>query len=69
MARLRTIDLAAVGTAEPEVPVADGFTYVVAMDAATASASDGVEGPQAELLAAAGAVVDSCIQSMGSPAS
>lgn len=58
--RLRSIDLRAVGTGPPKVPVADGFTYTVVSAAGTASAGDGDSGIRAELVSAAAAVLASC---------
>lgn len=60
--RLRGIDLAAVGSAASKPPIADGFSYTVTSAGVTASAGDGDdEGIRAELVAAAGAVVTSCL--------
>ncbi len=60
--RLRMIDLAAVGTAPPKSPIADGFNYSVSSASGSASAGDGDhEGRRAELVTAAAAVVASCL--------
>ncbi len=60
--RLRTIDLAAVGTAPPKSPIMDGFNYSVSSATGSASASDGDnQGLRAELLTAAAAVLASCM--------
>lgn len=60
--RLRAIDLAAVGSAPPKNPIADGFNYSVSSAGVTASASDGDnEGIRAEFVAAAAGVVSSCL--------
>ena len=62
LARLRAIDLAAVGTAPPKNPVADGFNYAVTSAGGSASAGDGDnEGIRAEFVAAAASVVTSCL--------
>ena len=71
LARLRAIDLAAVGSAPPKNPVADGFTYSVTSAGGSASAGDGDnEGIRAEFVAAASGVVTSCLANqsgVGSP--
>lgn len=60
--RLRMIDLAAVGTAPPKSPIADGFNYSVSSATGSGSASDGEQqGLRAELVAAAAVVLASCI--------
>jgi len=60
--RLRAIDLAAVGSAPPKSPIADGFAYSVSSAGGSASAGDGDnEGIRAEFVAAAAAVVTSCL--------
>lgn len=62
--RLRAIDLAAVGSAPSKSQIADGFTYSVSSATGSASAGDGDnEGPRAEFVAAAAAVVASCLAS------
>lgn len=69
--RLRAIDLAAVGSAPPKVPIADGFNYTVSSAGGSASAGEGDNvGVRAEFVAAAGAVVSSCLENAsgsGSP--
>ena len=61
--RLRAIDLAAVGTAPPKTPIADGFVYSVtsAGEAATAGEGDNT-GLRAEFVLAAAEVVTSCLE-------
>ena len=60
--RLRAIDLAAVGSGVSKSPIADGFTYSVTSASGSASAGDGDnEGIRAEFVAAASAVVTSCL--------
>lgn len=62
--RLRAIDLAAVGSGPSKSQIADGFTYSVSSATGSASAGDGDnEGPRAEFVAAAAAVVASCLAS------
>ena len=61
IAALRAIDLAAVGSGPPKVPIADGFTYVVRTSTGSASAGDGDAGIRAEFAAAAAAVIASCL--------
>jgi hypothetical protein len=62
LARLRAIDLTAVGSAPPKHPIADGFTYSVMSADGSASAGDGDnEGIRAEFVAAAAGVVTSCL--------
>ena len=64
LGRLRAIDLAAVGSGPPKVPIADGFNYSVVSATGSASAGDGdTLGVRAEFVAAAGAVVSSCLAS------
>lgn len=65
---LRAIDLAAVGSGPPKVPIADGFTYVVRVGTAIASAGDGDTGIRATFAAAAAAVIGSCLASASSSA-
>lgn len=64
---LRAIDLAAVGSGPPKVPIADGFTYVVRTATGSASAGDGDTGIRAALAAAAAAVIASCQASASFP--
>jgi hypothetical protein len=60
--RLQAIDLAAVGSGVSKSPIADGFTYSVNSTSGSASAGDGDnEGIRAEFVAAASAVVTSCL--------
>ena len=60
--RLRAIDLVAVGTGMTKSPIADGFSYTVTSAGVTASASEGDnQGVRAEFVAAAAAVVTSCL--------
>ena len=62
LARLRAIDLVAVGAAPPKNPIADGFNYAVTSARGSASAGDGDNaGIRAEFVAAAGGVVTSCL--------
>lgn len=62
--RLRAIDLAAVGSAPSKSQIADGFTYSVSSATGSASAGQGDdEGHRAEFVAAAEAVVASCLAS------
>jgi hypothetical protein len=65
--QLRAIDLAAVGSA-PSKPIPDGFTYEVRSASGTASAGQGDAGIRAELVAAAAAVIASCLDASGSAA-
>jgi hypothetical protein len=66
--RVRAIDLAAVGSGPSKNPIADGFNYVVTWAGRTASASDGENvGLRAELLAAAAAVLASCLATRSQP--
>jgi hypothetical protein len=60
LARLRAIDLGAVGTGMPKTPIADGFNYTVTSPLGTASAGDGDDGIRAELVSAAASVLASC---------
>lgn len=59
--RLRAVDLTAVGSGPPKVPIADGFTYSVRTASGSASAGDGDVGVRAEFAAAAAAVLASCL--------
>jgi len=59
--QLRAIDLAAVGSAPSKPQIPDGFTYEVRSAAGSASAGQGDEGIRAELVAAAAAVIASCM--------
>ena len=60
--RLRAIDLAAVGTAPPKSPIADGFVYSVTAASGAATAGEGDNtGLRAELVLAAAEVVTSCL--------
>ncbi len=61
IAALRAIDLAAVAAAPPGPPIADGFSYSVRTAGRHASAGDGDAGPRAQLVAAAAAVIASCL--------
>ena len=56
IARLRAIDIAAIGTAMPKNPIVDGFTYEIVTAAGSASVGDD-GGPRGELLSAAAEVV------------
>lgn len=58
--QLRAIDLAAVGSAPPKAPIADGFTYTVVSAAGTATAGDGEDGIRGAFVSAAAAVLSSC---------
>ena len=61
--RLRAIDLAAVGTAPPKSPIADGFAYSVTSAGGAATAGDGDNtGLRAEFVLAAAEVVTSCLE-------
>jgi hypothetical protein len=61
--RLRAIDLVAVGSAPPKAPIPDGFNYTVTTASGTASGGDGDnDGIRAEFVAAAAAVVTSCLE-------
>ena len=61
--RLRAIDLAAVGTAPPKSPIADGFVYSVTAAGGAATAGEGDNtGLRAEFVVAASAVVTSCLE-------
>lgn len=64
LARLRAIDISAIGSPPPKVPIADGFNYEIESAAGTISVSDGDEGERAELLAAASLVVATCLTSI-----
>ena len=67
--QLRAIDLAAVGSGPPKPGVADGFTYSLRSAGGDASAGDGDEGLRAEFVAAAAAVIASClVEASGSEA-
>lgn len=68
ISRLRTIDLAAIGTAVPKNPIADGFTYEIVTAAGSASVGDGDGGPRGELLSAAAEVVTSCLMTLSGDA-
>ena len=59
---LRAIDLAAVGSAPAKPGMADGFMYEVRSGTTSASAGEGDVGIRAELVAAAAAVVSSCLE-------
>lgn len=59
--QLRAIDFAAVGTAPSKPQIPDGFTYEVRSASSSASGGDGDEGIRAELVAAAAAVIASCL--------
>ncbi|MGZ4631580.1 MAG: hypothetical protein ACXV2G_02845 [Actinomycetes bacterium] len=63
LARLRALDLTAVAAAPTAAPrVADGFTYTVRIGARRASAGEGdQDGRRAALVAAAAAVLTSCL--------
>jgi len=66
--RLRAIDLAAVGSAPPKAPIADGFSYTVTSASGSASGGDGDnDGVRAEFVAAAAAVVTSCLADQSDP--
>ena len=58
---LRSMDLAAVGSGRPKMPIADGFTFVVRTAGVTASAGTGDTGVRAAFAAAAAAVIASCL--------
>ena len=61
--RLRAIDLAAVGTAPPKSPIADGFVYSVTSASGAAMAGEGDNtGLRAEFVVAAAEVVTSCLE-------
>ena len=67
--RLRAIDLVAVRSAPSKPPIADGFSYTVTTAAGSASAGDGDdEGIRAEFVAAAAAVINSCLETRSWPA-
>jgi hypothetical protein len=65
--RLRAIDLSALGSAPPKTPIADGFGYEIVAATGTASVGDGDTGAHGELLAAASAVVSSCLANVSGP--
>ena len=58
---LRSMDLAAVGSGPPKMPIPDGFTFVVRTAGVTASAGTGDTGVRAAFAAAAAAVIASCL--------
>lgn len=58
---LRAIDLAAVASAPSKPPIADGFNYTVRAQSGSASAGDGDVGVRAQFVAAAAAVIMSCL--------
>lgn len=61
VAALRAMDLAAVVAAPAGPPVADGFGYAVRIGGASASAGEGSTGVRARFVAAAAAVIASCL--------
>ena len=62
LARLRAIDLIAIGSAPPKNPIADGYSYAVTSAGGSAAGGEGDnEGIRAEFVAAAGGVVTSCL--------
>ena len=63
LSTLRAFDLAAVASAKPMPPIADGFSYSVTSAVGSVSAGDGEVGVRAEFVAAAAAVVNSCLAS------
>ena len=66
--RLRAIDLSAVGSAPPKQPIADGFNYSVSSSGVSASGGDGQnDAIRAEFVAAAAAVVTSCLENQSDP--
>jgi hypothetical protein len=62
LARLRAIDLAALKASQTKMSrLADGFNYSVKTGNGSAAASEGADGPRAEFVAAAAAVIASCL--------
>jgi hypothetical protein len=61
--RLRAIDLSSVGSATSKPPIADGFIYSARSASGEAMAGEGEnEGPRADFVLAAAAVVSSCLE-------
>ncbi|HET9851186.1 MAG TPA: hypothetical protein VFP56_01615 [Candidatus Limnocylindrales bacterium] len=64
VARLRAIDLRAIGTPAPKPPIADAFSYTITTAGTTVMVEEGDVGAgRTELLAAASEVVSSCLAS------
>jgi hypothetical protein len=64
IARLRAIDLGAMGSLPPKRPIPDAFSYTVAAAGGAVSVQEGDVGAgRAELLAAASEIVSSCLAS------